>query len=53
MTNLVTEQASIPLIALTAAVGAVVLLFILLCNVLRRDKKDANTSGNFKIQTGA
>ncbi|XP_059140998.1 transducin beta-like protein 2 [Physella acuta] len=44
MTNLVTEQASIPLIALTAAVGAVVLLFILLCNVLRRDKKDANTS---------
>ncbi|XP_005100638.1 transducin beta-like protein 2 [Aplysia californica] len=33
------EQASIPLIAVTAAVGAIVLLFILLCNVLRRDKQ--------------
>ena len=34
------QDGSIPLIAVTAAVGAIVLLFFLLCNVLRQEKQD-------------
>ncbi|BFZ18412.1 hypothetical protein BsWGS_21451 [Bradybaena similaris] len=32
------DAASVPVIAVTAAVGAIVLLFVLLCNVIRRDR---------------
>ena len=32
------SEASLPLIAVTAAVGAIVLLFTLLCSVFRREK---------------
>ncbi|CAG5117125.1 unnamed protein product [Candidula unifasciata] len=36
------EAASLPVMAVTAAVGAIVLLFALLCNVIRRDRAGKN-----------
>ncbi|CAL1531957.1 unnamed protein product [Lymnaea stagnalis] len=50
MTEIV-EQASVPLLAVTAAVGAIVLLFALLCNVLRRDKQKEQTIDSDKTRT--
>uniref|UniRef100_A0A0B6ZZF9 Uncharacterized protein n=1 Tax=Arion vulgaris TaxID=1028688 RepID=A0A0B6ZZF9_9EUPU len=54
------ETASVPVIAVTAAVGAIVLLFVLLCSVLRRDRtvtedgedKDKKTSKSYEAQSG-
>ncbi|GFR97148.1 transducin beta-like protein 2 [Elysia marginata] len=38
MANMSESEGSLPLIAVTAAVGAIVLLFTLLCSVFRKDK---------------
>jgi len=45
------QDGSIPLIAVTAAVGAIVLLFFLLCNVLRQEKQDDGDENDKQTKT--
>ena len=45
------EEASVPVIAVTAAVGAVVLLLVLLCNVGRKpEKEEQPEEGKLRMQ---
>ncbi|RUS84826.1 hypothetical protein EGW08_007441, partial [Elysia chlorotica] len=46
-------EASLPLIAVTAAVGAIVLLFTLLCSVFRREKQTSELESEKEGQTAS
>ena len=41
------EETSVPVVAVTAAVGAIVLLLVMLCGLGRKEEKKENETGIF------